>query len=495
MGDPGSNMAMRRILSILFILCALVQANAANYDQAYGINFAFEEWNAPPTNIAVTLTPPEWLTNGTPAYFWEYPTNPIALPTFYCTWYSGSWILDFPCIDSTITWEQVNMVGTNAILHGTNGDAYGLSPNTNAFPIIATVPAAFPTDGGLMLEWIRPDSIIAPAGGYMSGPYTNNDIWAPFNNGDTFNTSRSNIVVQSVSRYNSGNTLQCSGSPNVDYSVIDPVQGEIELLGTSCLNSTNATDYLRVTYYTSQPVNQIAIQRISPAESTNTAWRAVYASTGVPFLWTRVSITNPGTVGTLIASSRQDEYGASGGIPTYLHPFTLYHQSGDTNTGGYYVLTASPQAVLISGGAIPFVEWLGGYYGSESFQTSSTNLTIQIGYPQSVIAVYGSPTNFPPSISGPQSAVTVLIGSSTNISTTVTGTGPITYQWYLGSSSVSGGTNSTLTFPWAQPSQAGSYTLAAANTWGSVASSVCALTVSNPIVLIGSGQYHLKIRH
>jgi hypothetical protein len=478
-------MAMRRVLSILLILCGLVQARATTYDQSKGISFAFEEYNSPTTNISVTLSPPEWLTNGVPGYFWQYPTNPIALPSFYCTWYSGSWMASFPCYGSTVTWTNVNMTGTNFLVY----------PNTNAFPIIATVPSSFPTDGGLLFEWIGPGNLIQPPGSYLNGPYNDNFSPGPFSDSETFTTSRGNIAVQSVVRYNSVNTIQCSGVNGVDYVVTDPIGGTIELLNTTCLLSTNVSDYIKATYFTTQPPNQVTIPRFIQGSSTSASWRAVYATLGPPFLATQVGVTNTGIQGVVITSSRLDEYGAGGGTANYLQPFTLSRQNLDTNFAGYYVLTAPSQATVTGGGDISFVEWIAGDYGSESFQTSSTNLTIQIGSPASAIAVYGSTTNFPPSITGPQSAVTVLVGSATNISTTVTGTGPITYQWYVGSSPVSGGTNSTLTFPFAQPSQAGSYSLVAANDFGSATSSACVLTVSNPVVLIGSGQYHLKIRH
>ena len=112
----------------------------------------------------------------------------------------------------------------------------------------------------------------------------------------------------------------------------------------------------------------------------------------------------------------------------------------------------------------------GNYYVTVSNQYGSTNsataiLTVTSGPP----AITTEPTN--------QSAIA---GDSASFSVTVIGNPPLSYQWYNGSGSIMGATNSTLTLNNVQSSDAGDYYVMISNPLGSTNSANAILTVVVP---------------
>ena len=83
-----------------------------------------------------------------------------------------------------------------------------------------------------------------------------------------------------------------------------------------------------------------------------------------------------------------------------------------------------------------------------------------------------------PAISTQPKSQTVNEGSSVTFSVVATGTTPLSYQWYKGSSKISGATGSSYTISSAKSSDAGSYTVTVSNSAGSVTSSAATLTVN-----------------
>ena len=80
----------------------------------------------------------------------------------------------------------------------------------------------------------------------------------------------------------------------------------------------------------------------------------------------------------------------------------------------------------------------------------------------------------------PATQITVA-GNSPTLSVTVAGSGPFGYFWFLASTNlVQNGTNSTLTLPNVFTNNAGNYTVAVTNNYGSVTSQIATLTVALP---------------
>jgi pectate lyase len=77
---------------------------------------------------------------------------------------------------------------------------------------------------------------------------------------------------------------------------------------------------------------------------------------------------------------------------------------------------------------------------------------------------------------------TVFEGQNASFAVFASGTAPLMYQWYFNTNSpLAGATNSTLTIPNAQTSDAGGYSALVSNAYGSVTSAVAQLTVNLPV--------------
>ncbi len=85
-----------------------------------------------------------------------------------------------------------------------------------------------------------------------------------------------------------------------------------------------------------------------------------------------------------------------------------------------------------------------------------------------------------PSIATQPSAQSVCVGATATLTVNANGTAPLSYQWSLGGSEISGATDASLSIPNAQAANAGNYTVVTTNLYGTVTSSMAALTV-NPL--------------
>ena len=84
-----------------------------------------------------------------------------------------------------------------------------------------------------------------------------------------------------------------------------------------------------------------------------------------------------------------------------------------------------------------------------------------------------------PSITTQPKSQTVNEGSSVTFSVTASGTTPLSYQWYKGSSKISGATSASYKISSVKTSDEGSYKVTVSNSAGSVTSSVVTLTVNS----------------
>jgi hypothetical protein len=72
----------------------------------------------------------------------------------------------------------------------------------------------------------------------------------------------------------------------------------------------------------------------------------------------------------------------------------------------------------------------------------------------------------------------VAVGSTASFSITASGTPPVSYQWSLNGTNLSGATNTSLVLSNVQPGQAGTYAVLVTNRFGSILSSNAVLTVT-----------------
>ncbi|HLX69362.1 MAG TPA: LamG-like jellyroll fold domain-containing protein, partial [Verrucomicrobiae bacterium] len=86
----------------------------------------------------------------------------------------------------------------------------------------------------------------------------------------------------------------------------------------------------------------------------------------------------------------------------------------------------------------------------------------------------------PPMITAQPTNESVVVGGTASFSVAASGSPTLTYQWYNGSGSIDGATNSTLTLSDVQLSAAGNYYVTVSNPYGATNSTSASLTVSNP---------------
>jgi uncharacterized protein (TIGR02145 family) len=89
-----------------------------------------------------------------------------------------------------------------------------------------------------------------------------------------------------------------------------------------------------------------------------------------------------------------------------------------------------------------------------------------------------SATPVAPSITTQPKSQTVTAGQSVTFSVVVSGTAPLTYQWKMNGSIITGATADSLNIPNVQNSSAGAYTVVVSNTSGSAVSDAATLTVT-----------------
>jgi polygalacturonase len=102
----------------------------------------------------------------------------------------------------------------------------------------------------------------------------------------------------------------------------------------------------------------------------------------------------------------------------------------------------------------------------------------QVALSAAVVAPSGTTTVVAPAITTQPASQTATAGSSVTFSVAASGTAPLTYQWNVGGTAISGATSSLLRLTNVQSANAGSYTVTVTNPAGSVTSSAATLTVS-----------------
>jgi hypothetical protein len=84
----------------------------------------------------------------------------------------------------------------------------------------------------------------------------------------------------------------------------------------------------------------------------------------------------------------------------------------------------------------------------------------------------------PPSITSQPNKISVTVGSSASFTVGASGTGPLTYQWFVGGAPIAGAATAALNVQDVQMANAGTYTVVASNAAGSATSLGAVLTVS-----------------
>ncbi|WP_461054070.1 beta strand repeat-containing protein, partial [Spirosoma arcticum] len=193
--------------------------------------------------------------------------------------------------------------------------------------------------------------------------------------------------------------------------------------------------------------------------------------------YSNFSISNNGCVGSVATSVTLSDPAAPTVSLTNSGPLSC------TNTSVTLTATAGLSSYTFNNGA----NQIGGAAGNTAtvtnadvYQVIATDANGCTGTASTTVT---STADSPLAITAqPASASTVVIGATVTVSVSVTGTGPITYQWYKDNlnSPVASQTGATLTLMNVQLSDAGSYSIVATGPCNSVTSTAFTLTVNEP---------------
>jgi hypothetical protein len=168
-------------------------------------------------------------------------------------------------------------------------------------------------------------------------------------------------------------------------------------------------------------------------------------------------------------------------------------QSQAVNLGSNVTFT------VLAGGTLPLgYQWkftgtnIPGSTGS-SYTRTNAQLVDAGDYLVVVTNSFGSATSAiafltvmaPPAITTPPQSQTVNVGSNVTFAVGATGTSPLSYFWQFNGTNLPGATASSYSVSNAQTAQAGNYTVAVTNLYGSVTSAVAVLTVNLPPAITG----------
>lgn len=137
---------------------------------------------------------------------------------------------------------------------------------------------------------------------------------------------------------------------------------------------------------------------------------------------------------------------------------------GETKTVAITILPGQASYAASTRNGIASSSW-GAWSGSYSFAGASGNL--------------GVATTAPAVIYAPPAATSVSIGGPLNLTVTVTGVGPFTYQWFLNGTQIAGAISANYYIASASSTNAGTYSVRATNAAGTTTINAGTVTVAN----------------
>lgn len=159
---------------------------------------------------------------------------------------------------------------------------------------------------------------------------------------------------------------------------------------------------------------------------------------------------------------------------------TSYDSSSSSGTGfnESQLSTMIPANTLTGGGTLYQISSSALTATAVPDQTSISGYVIAALYGTNVTALLQAGQGTPPSFTSQPQNQTVNVGAMTSFSAQVSGTQPLTYQWYLNGVAIAGATQLGYNITSATLAQAGTYTVTATGTGGTATSNGATLTVN-----------------
>ncbi|MFM8471627.1 MAG: immunoglobulin domain-containing protein [Limisphaerales bacterium] len=164
--------------------------------------------------------------------------------------------------------------------------------------------------------------------------------------------------------------------------------------------------------------------------------------------------------------------------------------TNDMPSEGSRLLNFTPTTTNFTRHPLP----VGQTFTDTNFNLSITPLSVGGTSPNEFVDLNVSYSTPPVTITQSPTNLTVFAGSTVNFSVTVTGGGPITYQWTFNGVSIPGATSSNYTIVGVTTNQGGTYLVRVTNPGGTVNSQPAVLTVVPvPINLLANGGFELPV--
>ena len=187
--------------------------------------------------------------------------------------------------------------------------------------------------------------------------------------------------------------------------------------------------------------------------------------------------------------------GWSGSIGDAINPTNIFVNANFTITGNFLPLPTNTITLVTNGSGTIALSPPGGSYASNTTVTATatpatgwvftgwSNAATGTTDPLALtlvanVSLTGTFAQLPAFDIQPQS-ITNLAGTTVTFTSDSVGTTPVVYQWFFGSTPLSGSTASSLTLTNVQIAQAGNYSVVATNLYGAATSSIAGLVLTN----------------
>jgi len=171
--------------------------------------------------------------------------------------------------------------------------------------------------------------------------------------------------------------------------------------------------------------------------------------------------------GTVVAWGRNDVSASQTNVPAGLSGVTAI------SAGGSHSLAVKGDTTVVG--------WGDHWFGQLPVPNGLNNaVTVSSGWQHSLALV----VSLYPCISLQPISQFVIAGSTATFTVAAGGLSPLSYQWRLGGADIQGATNATFTLTNVQSGNAGVYSVAVSNIYGTVTSANATLTVATPPVLL-----------
>ncbi|MEI7732264.1 MAG: immunoglobulin domain-containing protein [Verrucomicrobiota bacterium] len=221
------------------------------------------------------------------------------------------------------------------------------------------------------------------------------------------------------------------------------------------------------------------------------------------------SVNPDGTSLNNLSNNGFDEANAQWLTPWSFNPQAAQITSGPAPQTAYTGSNAQFTVLATGTGALSYQWYYAGLPLTDATNATLSLVNVQFGQSGEYLVVvanaYGVAASqpvlltvqAPPQLVIAPASQLAYVGTNASLSALVSGSAPLSYQWWFNGSPLTGGTNATLSLNNLQLLQAGSYQVIVSNPFGAITSAPVTMTVRTPTRIVfqsnRSGNYHLWV--